>query len=168
MCYPCFFHFLVFGPSRSEINRLKQFIIDSGCRPGVTNLFAIGGHFVSYRWVSGTHYFLVILWNLLKKKNNVHQQKQTTNESNNCCSRLNASRATRNYFVDCMFVTPDVRHTNLIQFIVADKSCKYCAIWYFVLPICRHHYFFKQSVWSIVRSKTQQFAFVLNAYNQSF
>jgi len=27
---------------------------------GVTNLFAIGGHFVSYRWVSGPHNFLVI------------------------------------------------------------------------------------------------------------
>jgi len=29
-------------------------------RPGVTNLFAIAGHFVSYRWVSGPHNFLVI------------------------------------------------------------------------------------------------------------
>jgi len=30
-------------------------------RPGVTNLFAIAGRFVSYRWVSGPHNFLVIL-----------------------------------------------------------------------------------------------------------
>jgi len=29
-------------------------------KPGVTNLFAIAGHFVSYRWVSGPHNFLVI------------------------------------------------------------------------------------------------------------
>jgi len=50
-------------------------------RSGVTNLFAIAGHFVSYRWVSGPHNFLVILWNLLKTKKNGHQQKQTTNES---------------------------------------------------------------------------------------
>ena len=48
---------------------------------GVTNLFAIAGHFVSYRWVSGPHNFLVILWNLLKTNKNV-QQKQTTNETN--------------------------------------------------------------------------------------
>jgi len=26
----------------------------------VTNVFAIAGHFVSYRWVSGPHNFLVI------------------------------------------------------------------------------------------------------------
>ena len=49
---------------------------------GVTNLFAIAGHFVSYRWLSGPHNFLVILRNLLKTKKIVHQQKQTTNESN--------------------------------------------------------------------------------------
>ena len=50
-------------------------------RAGVTNLFAIAGRFVSYRWVSGPHNFLVILWNLLKTKKIAHQQKQTTNES---------------------------------------------------------------------------------------
>jgi len=33
----------------------------SSTKPGVTNLFAIAGHFVSYRWVSGPHNFLVIL-----------------------------------------------------------------------------------------------------------
>jgi len=69
---------------------------------GVTNLFAIVGHFVSYCWVSGPHNFLVILWNLLKTKTIVHQQKQTTNESNNCWSRLNASRGARNSFVGDM------------------------------------------------------------------
>jgi len=37
--------------------------------PGVKNLFAIAGHFVSYRCISGPHKFLVILWNLLKRKN---------------------------------------------------------------------------------------------------
>jgi len=37
-------------------------------KPGVTNLFAIACHFVSYCWVSGPHNFLVILWNLLKTK----------------------------------------------------------------------------------------------------
>ena len=75
-------------------------------RAGVTNLFAIAGHFVSYRWVSGPHNFVVILWNLLKTKKIVHQQKQTTNESNNCWSHLNASRAVRNSFVGRMFVSP--------------------------------------------------------------
>ena len=37
---------------------------------GVTNLFAIAGHFVTYRWASGLHNFLIIhlLWNLLKTK----------------------------------------------------------------------------------------------------
>jgi len=54
------------------------------------------------------HNFLVILWNLLKTKKIINQQKQTTNESNNCWSHLNASRAARNSFVDCMFVTPDL------------------------------------------------------------
>jgi len=82
-------------------------VIDSDrSTPGVTNLFAIAGHFVSYRWVSGPHNFLAILWNLLKTKKIVLQQKQTTNESNNCWSRLNVSRAARNSFVGRMFVTP--------------------------------------------------------------
>jgi len=40
-----------------------SFIADS--RSGVTNLFAVVGRFVSYRWVIGPHNFLVILWNLL-------------------------------------------------------------------------------------------------------
>jgi len=35
---------------------IKKFVF----RPGVTNLFAIAGHFVSYRWVSGPHNFVVI------------------------------------------------------------------------------------------------------------
>jgi len=45
-------------------------IAQSSSRPGVTNLFAIAGHFVSYCWVSGPRKFLVILWNLLKMKKN--------------------------------------------------------------------------------------------------
>ena len=45
-------------------------------RPRVKNLFAIAGHFVSYRWVSGPRNFLVILWNLLKSKKIVHQQSE--------------------------------------------------------------------------------------------
>jgi len=45
---------------------------------------------------------------LLKTKKIINQQKQTTNESNNCWSHLNASRAARNSFVDCMFATPDL------------------------------------------------------------
>ena len=49
---------------------------------GVTNLFAIAGHFVSYRWVSRPLNFLIILRSLLKTKKIVHQQKQITNESN--------------------------------------------------------------------------------------
>jgi len=81
-------------------------------KAGVTNLFAIAGYFVSYRWVSGPHKFLVILWNVLKTKKSVHQQKQTTNESNNCLSRLNASWAARNSFVGRMFVTSALRHTQ--------------------------------------------------------
>ena len=67
-------------------------------------LFAIAGHFVSYRWVSGPHNFLVILWNLLMTKKIV-QQKQTTNESNKNPCELNASRAARNSFAGRMFVT---------------------------------------------------------------
>jgi len=51
-------------------------------KTGATNLFAIAGHFVSYRCVSGPHNFLCIPWNLLKTKKIVHQRKQTTNESN--------------------------------------------------------------------------------------
>jgi len=51
-------------------------------RVGVMKLFAVAGHFVSYRWVSGLHNFFVILRNLLKTKKIVHQQKQTTNEIN--------------------------------------------------------------------------------------
>ena len=85
----------------------------------MTNLFVIAGHFVSYRWVSGPHNFLFILWNLLKTKKIVHQQKQTTNESNNCWSRLNASWAARNPFVGRMFVTP-----GLTKCVVSYKSCQ--------------------------------------------
>ena len=69
-------------------------------RPGVTNLFTIAGHFVSYRWVSEPHNFLVILWNLLKtKKMFINRNKQAFK------SRLNASRAARNSFAGRMFVT---------------------------------------------------------------
>ena len=51
---------------------------------------------------------------MLINRNN--QQKQTTNESNTYCSHLNASRAARNYFVDRMFVTPDlVSHAHPSQ-----------------------------------------------------
>jgi len=39
-------------------------------KTGVTNLFAIAGRFVSYRWVSGPHNFFVLLWNLLKTRKN--------------------------------------------------------------------------------------------------
>jgi len=60
-------------------------------KPGVTNLFAIAGQFVSYRWVIGLHNFLVILWNLLVQ---------------DCWSRLNASCAARNSFAGRMFITP--------------------------------------------------------------
>jgi len=62
------------------IRRLQQMHFDRWFIGGVKNLFAIAGHFVSYRWVSGRHKFLVILWNLLKAKKIVHQQKQATNE----------------------------------------------------------------------------------------
>ena len=139
-----------------------------GFKARVTNLFAIAGHFVSYRWVSGPHNFLVILWNLLKTKKIVHQQKQTTNESNNCWSRLNASRAARNSFVDRMrpvgrvFVTPAlkqrlsilsnsfctrvfVRLSNLFWNLVTvlssqSKSGSYLPVSHQVTRICsRHH-----------------------------
>jgi len=55
---------------------------NNSSKSGVTNLFAIAGHFVSYRWVSGPQNFLVILWNLLKTNKIVHQPKQATSESN--------------------------------------------------------------------------------------
>ena len=71
---------------------------------GVTNLFAIAGHFVSYHWVSGPHNFLVILWNLFKTKKIVHQQKQTAKKVQDCWSRQNASRAVK------LFCGPHVRH----------------------------------------------------------
>ena len=98
----------------------------------MTKLFAIAGHFVSYRWVSGLHNFLVILWNLLKTKKNFHQRKQTTNESNNCWSRLNASQAARHSFVGRMFVTP-VPHKNansnvswLYLLFTQKLQCRWC------------------------------------------
>ena len=98
----------------------------------MTKLFAIAGHFVSYRWVSGLHNFLVILWNLLKTKKKFHQQKQTTNESNNCWSRLNASQAARHSFVGRMFVTP-VPHKNansnvswLYLLFTQKLQCRWC------------------------------------------
>jgi len=47
-------------------------ILEASFRPGVTNLFGIAGHFVSYRWVSGPHNFFVIPWSLLKTKKIVH------------------------------------------------------------------------------------------------
>jgi len=50
--------------------------LSSPFKAGVTNLFAIAGHFVSYRWVTGPHNFSVTLWNLLKTKKFVHPQKQ--------------------------------------------------------------------------------------------
>ena len=76
-----FLHFtsqLVFSHKMTETWALFVTSVDSSTSTaGVTNLFAIAGHFVSYLWVSGPHNFLVILWNLLKTKKIVHQQKQT-------------------------------------------------------------------------------------------
>jgi len=69
----------------------------------VTNLFAIAGHFVRYRGVSGPHNFLVILWN--RKKLFINRNKQQ-----DCWSRLNASRAAQNSFVGRMFVTSALDH----------------------------------------------------------
>jgi len=54
--------------SLEECKRVFNFCWRS--KAGVTKLIAIAGHFVSYRWVSGPHNFLVILWNLLKMKKN--------------------------------------------------------------------------------------------------
>jgi len=71
-------------------------------RSGVTNLFAIAGHFVSYRWVSGPDNSLVILWNLLK---NEKKRLEASKKVQDCWSRLNTSRAARNSFAGRMFVT---------------------------------------------------------------
>ena len=81
----------------------------------MTNLFAITGHFVSYRWVIGPHNFLVMLRNLLVQ---------------DCWSRLNASRAARNSFAGRMFVTPDLdtgkTHTKLTkQGLSRNLTCRH-------------------------------------------
>jgi len=88
LCHtPCLFLtydkvFVAFGIFLLELLEIEYFThLPISLKPGVTNLFAIADHFVSYRWVSRLHNFLVILSNLLKIKI-VHQQKQTTNENN--------------------------------------------------------------------------------------
>ena len=81
-------------------------------RSGVTNLFAIAGHFVSYRWEIGPHNFLVILWNLLVQ---------------NCWSLLNASQATRNSFAgrmrpaSRMFITPALDDSISLKFLLETR-----------------------------------------------
>jgi len=75
----------------------------------VTNLFAIAGHFVSYRWVIGPHNYLVILWKLLVQD----CWSRLNAKVQDCWSRLNASRAARNSFVGRMFVTPGIKLRGL-------------------------------------------------------
>jgi len=86
---------------------------------GVTNLYAIAGHFVSYRWVIGPHNFLVILWNLLVQdcwsRLNAkvqHCWSRLNAKVQDCWSRLNASRAARNSFAGRMFVTPGLKRVH--------------------------------------------------------
>ena len=50
-------------------------------RSGVRNLFAIAGHFVSCRWVSGPHNCLVILRNLSKAKKKTCPSTETNNKT---------------------------------------------------------------------------------------
>ena len=82
-------------------------------RTGVTNLFAIACHFVSYCWVIGPHNFLVILWNLLVQ---------------DCWSRLNASQAAQNSFAGRMFVTTGIdqlsRFSNCACTMKKNKKCE--------------------------------------------
>ena len=85
----------------------------------MTNLFAIAGHFVSYRWVSGPHNFLVILWNLLKTKK-LFINRSGSKKVQDCWSRLNASRAARNSFAGPMFVT-----SGLMQVFDLAAQCRF-------------------------------------------
>jgi len=83
--------------------------------PGLTNLFAIAGHFVSYRWVTGPHNFLVMLWNLLKTKKlfiNKNKIRSGSKKVQDCWSRLNASRAARISFAGRMFVTLELAYSH--------------------------------------------------------
>ena len=76
--FPCYCHYAeCFGHTSGVVWQLASENVIVLSKPGVTNLFAIADHFVSYCWVSGLHNSLVILWNLLNMKNIVHQQKQT-------------------------------------------------------------------------------------------
>jgi len=72
---------------------------------GVTNLFAIAGHFVSKCWVIRPHNFLVILWNPLVQD----CWSRLNAKVQDCWSRLNTSRAARNSFEGRMFVTPGLQ-----------------------------------------------------------
>jgi len=82
-------------------------------KPGVTNLFAIPGHFVSCHWVSGPHNFVVILWNLLKRKKlEAGEAKFTT-----AGLVLNASRAA------CS--SPPVRSLSIFVFCSAATNKNY-------------------------------------------
>jgi len=105
---------------RSKVLHCRRKVKYQVIRAGVTNLFVFAGHFVSYHWGSGSHNFLVILWNLLKTKKKFHQQKQTTKKVQVCWSRLNALRATQNSFAGrmrpagLMFVTPELEGKEAI------------------------------------------------------
>jgi len=76
----------------------------------VTKLFAIAGHFVSYRWLSGPHNFLVILRNLLKTK-----KRSGSKKVQDCWSRLNTSRAARNSFFSAVYTQYSAVYTVSIR-----------------------------------------------------
>jgi len=81
-------------------------------KTGVTNLLVIVGHFVSYRWVSGPHNFLVILLNLSKTRKivlRIAKIRSGSKKVQDCWSHLNASRAARNSFAGRMFVTSGLK-----------------------------------------------------------
>jgi len=93
-------------------NSLNLDVVPPCFQPGVTNLFAIVGHFVSYRWVSGPHNFVVILWNLLKRKK-LFINRSKSKKFQDCWSHLNASRAARNSVVGRMFVTSALNNARV-------------------------------------------------------
>jgi len=93
-------------------NSLNLDVVPPCFQPGVTNLFASAGHFVSYRWVSGPHNFLVILWNLLKRKK-LFINRSGSKKFQDCWSHLNASRAARNSIVGRMFITSALNNARV-------------------------------------------------------
>ena len=81
--------FVIFWKKTSWFWKKTSFL-EWRLRPGVTNWFAVAGHFVNYNWSNGPHNILFIQWKLLITKNETVQPQgqQTSNNQRNWLNTL--------------------------------------------------------------------------------